>query len=92
MAKYLVRPMDSLDPDLTNTVGRFANGPGRYEHLDSLWNDETEVNTYKEWSELAARASVSEEVCRFIALKRSMADVIESELIEATGSNLPTGA
>ena len=28
-AKYLVRPVDALDPDLMNTVERFANGTGR---------------------------------------------------------------
>ncbi len=27
---YLVRPVDGLDPDLTNTVERFASGAGRY--------------------------------------------------------------
>ncbi|WP_457964625.1 hypothetical protein M1E17_00325 [Arthrobacter sp. D1-29] len=79
-AKYVVRPVDGLDPDLTNTVERFANGAGRYEHLDSLWNDDAEVNTYNEWSELAARSSVSEEVSQLISLRDAMARAIRSEL------------
>lgn len=81
-ARYLVRPMDRLEPDLTNTVERFANGAGRYEHLDSLWNDAAEVNTYNEWSALAARASVSEEVRRLVSIKQGMADAIRSELVD----------
>lgn len=80
--KYLVRPSDALDPDLTNTVERFASGAGRYEHLDSLWNDDTEVNTYKEWSALTARASVSEEVSRLISTKERMSYAIELELVD----------
>lgn len=80
--KYLVRPSDVLDPDLTNTVERFASGAGRYEHLDSLWNDDTEVNTYNEWSALTARASVSEEISRLISTKERMSYAIESELVD----------
>lgn len=80
-AEHLVRPVDGLDPDLTNTVERFASGAGRYEHLDSLWNDDVEVNTYNEWSALAARASVSEEVRRLISTRGAMVYAIESELI-----------
>lgn len=79
---YLVRPLDALDPDVTNMVERFANGAGRYEHLDSLWNDDTEVITYKEWSALAARASVSEDVRRLISIKERAADAIQSELVD----------
>lgn len=81
-AKYLVRPVEGLDPDLMGTVERFASGAGRYEHLDILWNDDAEVNTYKEWSALAARASVSEEVRRLISLKSAMAHAIGSELAD----------
>lgn len=81
--KYLAKPSDSLDPDLTNTLERFANGAGRYEHLDSLWKDDTEVNTYKEWSALAQRASVPESVSRLVSTKERMAYAIESELFDA---------
>lgn len=88
-AKYLERPLDNLDPDLMNTVERFASGAGRYEHLDSLWNDNTEVNTYREWSVLAERASVSESVRRLVSTKERMANAIESELLTA---GLPASA
>jgi hypothetical protein len=81
-AKYLVRPLDGLDPELTNMVERFANGAGRYEHLDSLWNGDAEVNTYNEWSGLAARSSVSKKVRRLISIKKGMADAIGSELVD----------
>lgn len=81
-AKYLVRPVDSLDPDLMDTVERFASGAGRYEQLDVLWNDDAEVNTHNEWSALAGRASVSEEVRRLISLKDAMAYAIGSELAD----------
>lgn len=82
-AKYIVRPVDQLDPDLILTVQRFANGAGRYEHLDSLWNDNAEVATFTEWTALAERACISEEVGRLISLKTAMTEAIESELIEA---------
>ncbi|MFB0836055.1 hypothetical protein ACX8Z9_13385 [Arthrobacter halodurans] len=82
-AEYLVRPVDSLDPDLTITIERFANGAGRYEHLDSLWNDNAQVNTYNEWCALAARASVSEEVRELISIRNGMAHAIQTELIQA---------
>ncbi|MEV5745676.1 hypothetical protein AB0L30_36930 [Microbispora rosea] len=81
-AEYLVRPVDGLDPDLTNMVERFANGAGRYEHLDSLWNGDAEVNTYNEWSALAVRSSVSDEVRELISIKRAMAEAIGSELVD----------
>lgn len=82
-AKYLSRPLDDLDPDLMNMVERFAGGAGRYEHLDSLWKDDVEVKTYNDWSALAARASVSEEVSRLISTKDAIARVFESEMIDA---------
>ncbi|MBT2538800.1 hypothetical protein [Arthrobacter sp. ISL-69] len=81
-AEYLVRPLDGLDPDLTNTVERFADGTGRYEHLDSLWKDNAEVNTYNEWSALAAKSSVSEEVRRLISLREAMAYAIREQLAD----------
>jgi hypothetical protein len=91
-AEYLVRPVDALDPDLMDTVERFASGAGRYEHLDSLSNDNAEVNTYNEWSALAARASVSKEVHDLIELKKAAAYAIRSELcddgLESTGQTV----
>ncbi len=80
-SSYLVRPSDALDPNLMNMVERFASGAGRYEHLDSLWNDD-EIATYNAWAALAAKVSVPEEVRRLISLRDAVADVIESEMIE----------
>ncbi|WP_284986808.1 hypothetical protein [Arthrobacter sp. fls2-241-R2A-172] len=82
-AKYLTRPEDDLDPELTNMVERFANGDGRYEYLDSLWKDNPEVSTFNEWSALAAKVSVPEEVRDLIALKDAMVYAIEAELADA---------
>lgn len=79
---YLVRPNDPLGPDATSMVKRFAGGTGRYEHLDSLWKEEPEVKTYKDWSELAARVSVSSDVVRLISLKVAMSRVVESAMID----------
>lgn len=81
--KYLVRPKDDFDPDLTGMVERFANGDGRYEYLDSLWQDNPEVETFNEWSALAAKATVTEEVRGLISLKDAMAYAIEAELGDA---------
>lgn len=92
VAQHLKRPQDALDPHLTDTVERFANGAGRYEHLDSLWNDSAKVNTYNEWVSLASRASVSKEVRRLISLRDAMTDVLGSEIVhsglEATGERV----
>lgn len=78
---YIARPVDDLDPSLTSMVERFANGAGRYEHLDSLWDDGAEVGTFAEWSVLAMGAKVSDDVQRLISLKTAVAHAIESELI-----------
>lgn len=82
-ARYLARPVDPLDPDLTAMVEKFANGAGRYEHLDSLWNEKAKVTTYEEWCAVAANATVTPEVHELIALKDVMTDVMRSELSEA---------
>lgn len=81
-AKYLARPKDDLDPDLIGMVERFANGNGRYEYLDSLWKDNPEVNTFNEWSALAERVAVPEEIKDLIALKDAMVYAIEAELAD----------
>jgi hypothetical protein len=82
-AEYLVRPVDALDPDLTAMVEKFANGAGRYEHLDSLWNDKAKVTTYEDWCAVAEKASVTDEVHDLIALKDAMNRAMREELSEA---------
>ncbi|MCB5280319.1 hypothetical protein [Arthrobacter sp. ES1] len=81
--KYLTRPVDALDPDLTAMVEKFASGAGRYEHLDSLWNDKAKVTTYDDWCAVAANGSVTAEVHDLIALKDAMTKAMRSELSEA---------
>ena len=51
------RPADELDPDLTDALERYANGSGRYEHLDSLSNDQTDVATLNTWNQLCGRVA-----------------------------------
>ena len=82
-ARYLVRPVDPLDPELTAMVEKFANGAGRYEHLDSLWNEKVQVTTYDDWCAVAANATVSPEVNDLIALKDATTKAMWAELSEA---------
>jgi hypothetical protein len=81
--KYLARPVDALDPDLTAMVEKFANGAGRYEHLDSLWNDKAKVTTYEDWCAVAENGSVTAEVHDLIGLKDAMNRAMRAELSEA---------
>jgi hypothetical protein len=78
----LTRPVDDLDPGLTSMIERFANGAGRYEHLDSLWDDDAEVSTFAEWSTLASGLSVSDGVRELLSLRWAVSHAIESELID----------
>lgn len=82
-AKYLIRPSDVLAPELMEMVERFAGGLGRYEHLDSLSKENTEVRTYNDWSALAEKAPASDEISKLIATKRAIADIFELEMTSA---------
>lgn len=63
------RPRDDLDPTLTQALERFANGAGRYEHLDSLWDDQADVATLKTWTDLCGRVTTSDRVRDLISLR-----------------------
>jgi len=63
------RPVDALDPTMTEALERFANGAGRYEHLDSLWKPETDVSTLRTWRELCGQAQASERLRDLISLR-----------------------
>lgn len=54
-----VHPVDALEPQLTEALERFANGAGRYEHLDSLWNRKTHVTTLDTWTELCTNRGLT---------------------------------
>ncbi|MBU2075269.1 MAG: hypothetical protein KJ938_12620 [Actinobacteria bacterium] len=56
------RPVDDLDPTLTEMLERFANGAGRYEHLDSLWDENADVATLETWTGLCGRVTPSKRV------------------------------
>ena len=63
------RPTDHLDPALTRTLDRFADGAGRYEHLDSLWNRQANVVTLDEWTQLCGTVTPSERVHHLISMR-----------------------
>lgn len=81
--KYLQRPTDPLNTEAIEMATRFAmaRDGGRYEHLDSLLNDDIEVKTYAQWTELAAKSAISPEVQRLVSLQEAMSDVVESVMI-----------
>lgn len=63
------RPQDDLDPTLTRALERFANGAGRYEHLDSLWDDQADVATLKTSTELCGRVTPPQRLRDLISLR-----------------------
>lgn len=81
--QYLTRPTDSLDPDLTEAVERYANGPGRYEHLDSLWNPNAEVAMYRTWVSLCQRSKVPHGIDRLVSIQLAVAEAVSAELSHA---------
>jgi hypothetical protein len=72
------RPDDPLDPTLTDALERFANGPGRYEHLDSLWNDQTAVTTLGTWTRLCAQVTTSERVEYLLTVRTAVISAIRT--------------
>lgn len=77
------RPDDELDPELTNLLERYADGSGRYEHLDSLWNDDAVVRTLEVWSDLCARTTLPPEVRDLLALRDGAVEAIADLTIDA---------
>jgi hypothetical protein len=72
------RPSDDLDPTLTSALERFANGAGRYEHLDSLWNGRTDIATLDTWNELCLRVTPSERVTHLLSMREAIVDGIRT--------------
>lgn len=83
------RPVDSLDPKLTVALERFANGAGRYEHLDSLWDDKADVATLNTWTELCGRVTPSARVRDLIGLRNI---VVERLRLLSTHAHLESSA
>ena len=82
--KYLKRPTDPLLLEAIDMATRFATAKdgGRYEHLDSLLNDNIEVKTYAQWTELATKVTVSSQVKEMVSLKEGMSQIVESLMIK----------
>lgn len=78
--RYITRPADDLDPGLTEAVERYANGPGRYEHLDSLWDPAAEVGMYRAWVSLCRKSDVPKEVHHLVAIQSAIAEAVAAEL------------
>ncbi|GAA3707615.1 hypothetical protein GCM10022204_26940 [Microlunatus aurantiacus] len=66
------RPNDELDPTLTEALERFASGAGRYEHLDVLWNDQTDVTTLDTWTTLCGQVTTSERVRDLLSIREAV--------------------
>ncbi|WP_448058906.1 hypothetical protein [Cellulomonas hominis] len=81
--EYLTRPADSLDPELTEAVERYASGLGRYEHLDSLWNPDAEVGMYRTWVSLCERSEVPNGIHRLNSIQAAVAEAVSAELSHA---------
>ena len=70
------RPKDDLGPGLTEMLERFANGSGRYEHLDSLSDPHSAVSTLETWSNLCSGVTVSEHVKEMLAIRMASVNAI----------------
>lgn len=64
------RPVDGLDATLIAALDRFANGAGRYEHLDSLSNIDVDVTTLDTWTELCADVTPSSRVHHVLSMRQ----------------------
>jgi len=72
----LVRPADQYDPDLVAWLERYSTGQGRYELLDSLSREDTDVLNWATWVEFCARGSVSKNVQMSIMMHRATGDAL----------------
>jgi hypothetical protein len=72
------RPVDDLDPTLTAALERFANGAGRYEHLDSLSDGKVDVGTLDTWTEFCAQVTTSERVRHILAMRSALMTAIRT--------------
>ncbi len=72
------RPADELAPTLTDALERFTNGAERYEHLDSLWNDQTAVATLDTWTQLCAQVTISQRVQYLLSIRTAVISAIRT--------------
>jgi len=88
--EYLIRPEDEYGDELLNWLERYSTGGGRYEILDSLALEDTEILTWELWVQFCARGIVSESVDQSIqihsAVGAAMTDLsIANDLESAAG-------
>lgn len=76
------QPDSELDPELTELLDRYANGAGRYEHLDSLSSVDAVVGTHQTWSALASRSTVSGHVKEMLAIRSATVAAIREVCTE----------
>ena len=77
------RPISQLDPDLTKFLQKFANGTGRYEHLDSLSGDGPTVSTFDTWSSLSNRCSVSKRLMDLVSMREAVNEAMKAIWVHA---------
>ncbi|HBT96446.1 MAG TPA: hypothetical protein DEB25_01750 [Desulfobulbaceae bacterium] len=76
--KYLTRPVDPLDPELTKFLTQFAQGAGRYEYLDALSYSDRDTDMYQDWQLLCARSSLHDDIKNLVALRSVIPDAIDA--------------
>ena len=76
--------------ELLSLLERFANGAGRYEHLDALWKGNYDVSTVDTWTHLCAEITTSERVEQLIWMHstviQAMGTLCEEGDLGAAGS------
>lgn len=69
---------DELDLSLTEMLERFANGAGRYEHLDSLWSDKANVGTLDTWNDMSGRVAVPKRIRDLLLLREGVIEAMRT--------------
>lgn len=76
--------------ELLALLERFANGDGRYEHLDALWNERSDVSTLDAWTQLCTGITTSERVEQLTWMRstviQAMATLCDEGDLSAAGS------
>lgn len=72
------RPVDDLDPALTEALERFANGAGRYEHLDFLSDSNVDVGTLNTWAHFCTQVTTSARVKYINSMRSARMDAIRT--------------
>ncbi|WP_426736972.1 hypothetical protein [Plantibacter sp. 2H11-2] len=74
--EYLQRPSDEFGDDLVKWLERYSSGEGRYEILDSLTKDDTDIQTWDVWVEFCSRGVVSADVEESISIRYAIGNAV----------------